>query len=112
MFTEEKLIQALKNFSLQEMFTSAGQDPNVSLPSEKELEDGTYHSAGEDMTQPEMILNAEPYQPKHTNFQSAPAAKSELVVSSSTIPDPEKITKMDEIDLSRQINAQLQDKLD
>ena len=74
MFTEEKLIQALKNFSLQEMFTSAGQDPNVSLPSEKELEDGTYHSAGEDMTQPEMILNAEPYQPKHTNFKSAPAA--------------------------------------
>lgn len=89
------------------MFTSAGQDPNVSLPSEKELDDGTYLSPGEDMTQPEMILNAEPYQPKHTNFQSAPAAKSEWVVSSSTIPDPEKTTKMDEIDLSRQINAQL-----
>ena len=77
MFTEEKKIQALKNFSFQEMFASAGLDPNLSLTSENELNEGSFHSASDPTVVPEMHLNAEPYLPDQTNFQSTPVAKCE-----------------------------------
>ena len=115
MFTEEKMIQALKNFSLREMFNAVGQDPNQSLPSENDIMDGSFHSASGPMMKSEMILDAQPYEPKSANLQCSSETKPEqMILSESLNPEPEKVQslKMDELDLHKQINIQLQEKLD
>jgi hypothetical protein len=70
MFNEEKLLSALKNFTLQEMFSAAGQVTDHNLPSEDELSEISLQSAKELAPQPEMTFTATPYQPLKANFQS------------------------------------------
>jgi hypothetical protein len=45
MLTEEKLLSALKSFTLQELFTAAGQELDPALTSEDELGNSSFHSA-------------------------------------------------------------------
>lgn len=58
MLTEEKLLSALKNFTLQELFAAAGQELDPAITSEDEPNNSSFHSAKE----PQMVLNAEPFQ--------------------------------------------------
>ena len=45
MLSEEKLLSALKNFTLQELFTAAGQELDPAMTSEDELVNNSFHSA-------------------------------------------------------------------
>jgi hypothetical protein len=68
MLTEEKILSALKNFTLQELFTAAGQELDPAMTSEEEPINSSFHSANE----PQMVLNAEPFQAIQANSHSAP----------------------------------------
>ena len=102
MLTEEKLLSALKNFTLQELFTAAGQEFDPAITSEDELANSSYHSAKES----KMVLTADPYQPPEAHFQSVP--KNTLLSNSK----PVSTENMEDLNLQRQVNLQLQQKLD
>ncbi len=69
--------------------------------------DGSFHSASGPMMKSEMILDAQPYEPKSANLQCSSETKPEqMTLSESLNPEPEKVQslKMDELDLHKQIN--------
>ena len=102
MLTEEKLLSALKNFTLQELFTAAGQELDPAITSEDELANSSFHSAKE----PKMVLTADPYQPPKAHCQSVP---ENTILSNSK---SELTENLEDLNLQRQVNLQLQQKLD
>ena len=98
MFTEEKLLSALKNFTLQELFTAAGQELDPAMTSEDEPINSSFHSARE----PQMELNADPFKPTNANSQCMP---EQIIEANSKQVSTENV---EDLNLQRQVNLQLQ----